>query len=72
MANDIVKAKSANDIKNGTIVVGCKPTGFSDKDILNTYVLNTPTLNDIQSKFDARFDDPSYYYGIGNDIVVGG
>lgn len=72
MANDITKVKSANDIKNGTTVVGCKPTGFSNKDILNTYVLNTPTLNDIQSKFDARFDDPSYYYGIGNDIVVGG
>jgi len=72
MANDIVKSKSANDIKNGTVVVGCRPTGYSDKDVLNTYVLNTPTLSDIQSKYDARFDDPSYYYGIGNSTLVGG
>ena len=63
MANDISKIITANPIKNGTVVVSCKKTGLSDKDLLNTYVKNTPTINDIESKYDNRFDDPSYYYG---------
>lgn len=64
MANDITKAVSANPLKNGTLLVYCSRTGeysFSD-----TYVKNTPTITDIQSKYDDRFDNPSYYYGGGN------
>jgi hypothetical protein len=73
MANDILKAKTSNDIKNGTIVVGCKPTGFSDKDVLDTYVLNTPTLETIQSKFDNRFYNGIFVELTGsNQIIVGG
>jgi len=72
MANDITKAISSNDIKNGSCVVGCKVTGFGVKDLLNTYVKNTPTISDIEAKYDNRFDDPAYYYGIGNETVVGG
>ena len=70
MANDINKAISANPIKNGTLVVSCSRTGaysFSD-----TYVKNSPTITDIQDKYDERFDDPAYYYGLGNETVVGG
>lgn len=69
MANDITKAISANSIKNGTMVVGCLNTGFptSPTTILyNQYVKNTPTISDIEAKYDNRFDDPSYYYGGGN------
>ena len=70
MANDINKAIDSNEIKNGTLVVSCTRTGeFS---LSNNYVKNTPTITDIQDKYDERFDDPSYYYGIGNDTVVGG
>lgn len=73
MANDIVKAKNANEIKNGTITVGCKKTGFSNKDILDTYVLNTPTINDIQNKFDNRFYNGIFVELTGsNQIIVGG
>lgn len=72
MANDINKAIDSNEIKNGTVVVGCLVTGFDSNNLLNTSVKNTPTITDIQAKYDARFDDPSYYYGIGNDTVVGG
>lgn len=71
MANDISKIITANPIKNGTTVVSCKTTGLSNKDLLNTYVKNTPTITDIESKYDNRFDDPSYYYGLGNDGVIG-
>lgn len=72
MANDISKIISANEIKNGTAIVGCKVTGLTNNDLLNTYVKNTPTISDIQDKYDDRFDDPSYYYGCnvdGGDVV---
>jgi hypothetical protein len=72
MANDINKAISGNDIKNGSCIVGCQVTGFTSKDVLNTSVKNTPTISDIEAKYDNRFDDPAYYYGIGNETIVGG
>lgn len=70
MANDITKAISANPIKNGTLLVSCSSTG--EYSLSNNYVKNTPTITDIESKYDDRFDDPSYYYGIGNSTIVGG
>lgn len=63
MTNDIQKSISANDIKNGTMIVTTSWTGQYSK--YDAYVKNTPTLEDIQSKFQDRFDDPSYYYGDG-------
>lgn len=64
---DIAKAKSANEIKNGTMVVSCGKTGFpqSGTIVYNKYVKTIPTLNSIENKFIDRFDDPSYYYGNG-------
>ena len=70
MANDITKAISANPIKNGTLLVSCSRTG--EYSLSNNYVKNTPTITEIESKYDDRFDDPSYYYGIGNSTIVGG
>ena len=64
MANDIVLSIDSNPIKNGSLVYGCSRTGiFQTKD---TYVSNKPTIADIESKYDHRFDDPSYYYGTGS------
>lgn len=63
MANDINKAISANTIKNGTVVTTTSWTGTYSK--YDAYVKNTPTIEEIQAKFDTRFDDPSYYYGTG-------
>lgn len=63
MANDINKAISANPIKNGTLLVSCTKTG--EYSTLETYVKNSPTITDIENKYDNRFDDPSYYYGGG-------
>lgn len=70
MAIDIIKSKSANPIKNGTLVVSCSKTG--QYSLSNLFVSNIPTITDIESKYDERFDDPAYYYGIGNSTVVGG
>jgi hypothetical protein len=72
MANDIIKSKSGEPIKNGTVVVTVKTTGPTEKDFLNTYVSNAPAIADIESKYDLKFDDPSYYYGIGNENLIGG
>lgn len=71
MANDIAEAISANEIKNGTALVGCLPTGFSDKFTNNDSVSNKPTILDIEAKYDTKFDDISYYT-LGNSTIVGG
>jgi hypothetical protein len=69
MANDINKVISANLIKNGTVLVSCTRTG--EYSVLNTNVRNAPTISDIENKYDNRFDDPAYYYGLGNEGVIG-
>ncbi len=71
MANDINEAISANDIKNGTVVVTIPPTGPTAKLKNNNYVLNTPAIASIQSKYDDRFDDITYYC-IGSGTLLGG
>ena len=63
MANDINEAISSNEIKNGTAIVGCLPTGPTDKFKNNDKVSNKPTMATIEAKYDARFDDPRYYAG---------
>lgn len=68
--NDIVKCITDNPIKNGTILVGCHRTGFPL--VYDAAIKNTPYIEDIQDKYDNRYDDPSYYYGIGNSTVIGG
>lgn len=64
MAADIIRAKTDQNIKNGTLVVTTTFTGYYSKS--DVYVNNTPTISDIENKFDNRFDDPSYYYGSTN------
>lgn len=66
MANDIDLAIDTNPIKNGTMVL---KSGFTQNNVIKTYdryVKNTPIITDIQSKYDNRFDNPSYYYGGAN------
>jgi hypothetical protein len=64
MANDIEKAILSNEIKNGSSVVSC--TFVGEYSLLNTYVSNTPSISDIENKYDNNFDDIGYYYGLGN------
>jgi hypothetical protein len=61
MANDIQAAVSGESVKNGTALVSCTRTG--EYSTIETYVKNSPTIADIESKYDARFDDPRYYSG---------
>ena len=64
MANDISKAVSANSIKNGTAIVACNKLG--DTKVLNTYVNNTPTITNIEAKYDNRFYNGIFVKVIGN------
>ncbi len=71
MAIDIQVAVSGTTaVKNGTCLVSCTRTG--EYSTIDTFAKNSPTMSSIQSKFDNRFDDPAYYYGLGNETVVGG
>ena len=65
MANDIVKSKSGEPIKNGTIVVSTTRTGENSK--IDTYVVNTPAIATIQDKYDNRF-----YNGIFVNVLPSG
>jgi hypothetical protein len=61
MANDIKVVVSGEPIKNGTIVVSTTVTG--EYSTIDTYSLNNPTIEQIQNKYETRFDDPRYYTG---------
>jgi|688.fasta_scaffold332109_2 hypothetical protein len=61
MATDIQAAVSGNPVKNGTLIDTCTFTG--QYSTLDTYVNNNPTISDIESKYDGRFDEPRYYSG---------
>lgn len=69
MANDIIKSINTNNIKNGTLLVSCTKTG--EYSTVDTYVNNNPTISSIESKYNDRFDDPSYYYGNGGGVDGG-
>ena len=70
MANDINKAISANEIKNGTTVVTTTATG--EYSTIDTYAQNTPTISDIEDKYDNRFYNGIFVQLVGNQTVVGG
>lgn len=62
MAVDVVKAISANAIKNGTLVVQSPLVSFnSASGDYNAYVSNNPTLTQIENRYTERFDDEGYY-----------
>lgn len=72
MPNDITKAVSANDIRNGSVVCTCPVSGNFITDNSGDQgdgktpdqsrdKKNDPSLAEIQDKFDERFDDVQYY-----------
>lgn len=69
MSNDISLANSGELIKHGTLVVAISPFNNSFQ-ANNNSVKNTPTINEIENKYDDRFDDISYYT-IGDSTIIG-
>jgi hypothetical protein len=63
MANDIMTAISGVAINDKRAVCSTLPTGESAKLLVRANYPVDLTIENIQSKFDARFDDPRYYAG---------
>ena len=63
MTIDIQTCIATESINHGSVVVSIQPTGTTSSHILDKNALHTPLIADIESKYDNRFDDPSYYGG---------
>jgi hypothetical protein len=60
MADVVRKIISANDVKNGTAVVGAQPTGVFDTE---TPDITAPTdITGTDAKYDAKFNKAYYEY----------
>jgi hypothetical protein len=67
MANDIAIAVSGEPVKNGSLVVSATATGeYSVNDL---YVKNTPTMSDIEDKYDNRFYNGIFVNITGSGII---
>lgn len=64
---DITTSIGSNPIKNGTLLVQSRITGFNNHDTYNAYVSNSPTISDIDDKYGYRF-----WNGIFINSVDGG
>lgn len=69
---DIYVIDGAKGINNKAVIASATVTGKFSKRITRPNFPVSLTIASIENKFDDRFDDPSYYYGIGNATIVGG
>ena len=71
MANDIIAIDPTKPINNKYAICSVLPTGFYSRRLVRENFPKDLTIENIQDKFDNRFDDPSYYYGGGGDVDGG-
>lgn len=71
MANNIITVDVTKQINNKYAVCSALPTGAYSKRLIRANYPKNLTIENIEDKYDNRFDDPSYYYGIGNSNVIG-
>lgn len=67
----IIKAINSNPINNKSAVCSTTVTGVSSKRIVRPNFPLDLTIENIESKYNNRFNDISYYY-FGNSTIVGG
>lgn len=65
MAQDITLAISGIPINNKNAVCSTLPTGETAKRLVRPNYPADLTIENIRTKFENKFDDPSYYYGNG-------
>lgn len=68
MTTDVIQGQA----KNGTIIINCLPTGYYiTNDCTNCHATASAGLTDtmVESKYDNRFDDLSYYGGISGTVI---
>lgn len=78
MAIDIISIDSQKEANTISMVCSTTPTGFSAKKIVLDDAPVDQQIENIESKFNDKFDDPTYYFDDGNNeintssIIVGG
>jgi hypothetical protein len=55
---DVVKANTANEIKNGVVTTSTTPTGEHETYSSHTVRPDKPTITEIEDKYLDRFDEP--------------
>ena len=70
MATDISKAVDGSPIKNGTVVITTTFTG--EYSTIDTYAKNTPTITEIEEKYDNRFYNGIFVQLVGEQTIIGG
>lgn len=63
MAIDIIAIDPSKPINNKYAVCSTLPTGLSARLLVRENHPKNLTIENIESKFNNRFDDPSYYHG---------
>jgi len=71
MKIDIQKSISSLPINNKKAICSTLPTGQTAKLLVRSNYPVNLTIENIESKFGSRFDDPSYYFGTGGEVLVG-
>ena len=71
MANDIIRIDPLQPINVEYAVCSAMPTGKRSSLLKFGYYSQNLTIENIESKYDDRFDDISYYT-LGNSTLVGG
>lgn len=78
MAIDIIPIDSEKETNTISMVCSTTPTGFSSKKTTLDDAPPDQQIENIESKYSDKFDDPTYYFDDGNDgintssIIVGG
>ena len=72
MAIDIIAIDPTKRINDKYAICSALPTGFYSKRLVRENYPKDLTIANIESKFDNRWDDPSYYYGGGGSCTDGG
>lgn len=62
MSIDIKAIDSNKAVNSINMVLSTSPTGFSSKKTVNDIVSVENQIENIESKFEDKFDDPVYYF----------
>jgi hypothetical protein len=71
MSIDIKAIDSNKPVNTINMVLSTSPTGFSSKKIVNDIVSIDNQIENIESKFEEKFDDPVYYFDDCERNVLG-
>jgi len=71
MSIDIKAIDSNKAVNSINMVLSTSPTGFSSKKTVNNIVSVENQIENIESKFEDKFDDPVYYFDDCERNVLG-